>query len=72
MSRRAAAAEFKQINLSRDIPKFIDEVEQEAVRILEANNLPTDSRQLSNEMIYEVTTGKKLKETLKQELLLKE
>ena len=58
--------EFKQIRITSDIPKFLDAVEQEAIRILEENNLPTDGRQLSVKVIYEAIIGKKLINTLKE------
>lgn len=58
--------EFKQIRITSDIPIFLDAVEQEAIQILEENNLPTDRRQLSVKVIYEAITGKKLINTLKE------
>lgn len=56
---------FKQILLGNDIPKYLNEVEAEAIRILQAYNLPTQIKRLSSVKIYETITGEKLIDTVK-------
>jgi hypothetical protein len=57
--------EFKQIRITSDIPKFLDAVEQEAIRILEANDLPIDGR-FRDEIIYETINDRKLIDAVKE------
>jgi hypothetical protein len=61
----APSIEFKQIRLSQDIPKFLDAVEQEAIRILEAYNLPTDG-QFDEKIAYEATNNRKWLDAVKE------
>lgn len=63
---KAVTTKFKQVRLGQDIPKFIDAVEAEAIRILEEHNLPTDSQQLSEIVIYETINNRKWIDAVKE------
>jgi len=54
------------VRLGQDIHKYLDNVEIEAKRVIEAHGLPTEQNQLTNDLIYEVINKKKVIDVLRE------